>query len=270
MDNITFNYHTHTTFGDGKHSIEENILSAISQGFTELGFSEHSFLPIENRDPNRVYEYYKQACIEKEKYKDKIKIYIGLEQDLFSPKPDIDWEYIIGSTHYLKDGDEFLPIDRSEECTKDVVLKHFDNDYLKYAKAYYSLESTVTFVTKPNIIGHFDLITKYNEGYKYFDEDRKEYLNLAYECLDVLLKEDIPFEINTGAISRGYRTTPYPNKNLLKYINKNHGRIVISSDSHNANHISFNFSQAKEYALECGFKSICRFVDGTWTEIGIE
>lgn len=42
------NLHTHTTYCDGKNSIEENILYAIEKNFISLGFSGHSYLPFDN------------------------------------------------------------------------------------------------------------------------------------------------------------------------------------------------------------------------------
>lgn len=41
------NFHTHTTYCDGKNTAEEMILAAINQGFTALGFSGHSHTSID-------------------------------------------------------------------------------------------------------------------------------------------------------------------------------------------------------------------------------
>ena len=41
------NFHTHTTYCDGKNTAEEMILAAINQGFTVLGFSGHSHTSID-------------------------------------------------------------------------------------------------------------------------------------------------------------------------------------------------------------------------------
>ena len=37
------NYHTHTTFCDGKNTAEELVLQAIDLGFDALGFSGHGY-----------------------------------------------------------------------------------------------------------------------------------------------------------------------------------------------------------------------------------
>ena len=39
------NYHTHTTWCDGKDSPEAVVLAAIGKGFDAIGFSSHAMLP---------------------------------------------------------------------------------------------------------------------------------------------------------------------------------------------------------------------------------
>ena len=92
-----------------------------------------------------------------------------------------------------------------------------------------------------DIIGHFDLISKFNEAGALFDEADPRYIAASRAAADALLKTGKPFEINTGAISRGYRTAPYPSKALRDYIRQKGGSFLLSSDSH-----------AKE-SLCCGF-----------------
>lgn len=269
IKNVLFNYHTHTNYSDGKNTVRENVEKALELGFIQLGFSDHSVNSFYNESDGMYDEYFKEVSEIREEYKDRIKIYIGLEQDIYSKEPDSRWEYIIGSTHYLKTDDKYLCVDSSAKITEENVKKYFDGDYLKYAKEYYLQETKVAELPRVDIIGHFDLLTKFNEGYKQFDEDDKRYLNLAYECADVLLKKDVPFEINTGAIGRGYRTLPYPNEKILKYIHSKKGRIVITSDSHKIENLNCYFPQALELVKNCGFKSICRFDDGIWNECEI-
>lgn len=70
--------------------------------------------------------------------------------------------------------------------------------------------------TKCDFIGHFDLLTKFNEGYKHFDETKDAYLEPAITAMHKLAALGIPFEINTGAMSRGYRSAPYPSGSSVK------------------------------------------------------
>ena len=43
-----FNFHTHSIFSDGKSQPREIVEEAILQGFSAIGFSEHSPLPFDN------------------------------------------------------------------------------------------------------------------------------------------------------------------------------------------------------------------------------
>lgn len=46
----------------------------------------------------------------------------------------------------------------------EAVEKHYGGDYYAFAEDYYTLERDVVDRTGADIIGHFDLITKFNEG----------------------------------------------------------------------------------------------------------
>ena len=106
-------YHTHSTFSDGKSTLEEMVQAAIAQGCQEIGFSDHAPMIFDcewSIKAEKLERYKKEVTALKEKYKDKIKIYLGIEQDYFSV-PAEGYDYIIGSVHYvLKDG-EYLPND---------------------------------------------------------------------------------------------------------------------------------------------------------------
>ena len=72
------NFHTHTTYCDGKNTTEEMILAAINQGFTALGFSGHSHTSIDpsycmTTDETRRYIDELKAL--REKYADKTDIH---------------------------------------------------------------------------------------------------------------------------------------------------------------------------------------------------
>ena len=86
-----------------------------------------------------------------------------------------------------------------------------------------------------------DLITKFIEREPLFDTSHPRYVRAWQRAADELLKSGVPFEINTGAISRGYRTEPYPDRGIVAYIKEHGGRLVLSSDSHSAANIAFGF-----------------------------
>ena len=53
MNNLT-NYHSHTSFCDGKAPMEAFIAEAVRQGFTSYGVSSHAPLPFRTLRPLAV------------------------------------------------------------------------------------------------------------------------------------------------------------------------------------------------------------------------
>jgi histidinol-phosphatase (PHP family) len=107
---------------------------------------------------------------------------------------------------------------------------------------------------KFDIIGHFDLITKHCENRDFFDITSKEYLSAAFEAAEALSGKIPFFEINTGAIGRGYRTSPYPTVPIIKELKRLGFGAVITSDCHNKETIDCAFDLAAELLKECGFE----------------
>ena len=267
------NLHTHTTFADGKHTAEEVVLSAIDAGMGVLGFSEHSFHPHPTvfgmESPERQEEYRQEIERLKDVYADRIKILCGIEQDSHSGIPTDTYDYVIGSVHYIKLGGEFCCVDLSAQTTIDAIKKHCGSDPVAYAKAYFEAVASVEKDTQCDIIGHFDLLTKFDERAAIFDTSDPRYIKAGLEALDALLEKDVIFEVNTGAMSRGYRTTPYPAPIFLRRIAEKRGNVVLSSDAHNKNHLTYGFDAALQIIKASGIGSVLTMTKDGWENIPI-
>lgn len=265
---ILSNIHTHTVYCDGKNTPEEMILSAIEKGFSSLGFSGHAYMPHNDTycmSPDKTLKYIDEINTLKEKYKDKIEIYLGCECDLTSIIDRPKYDYIIGSVHFAKAADGALcEVDHSEDMFINYVNNYFDGDYLKFAKSYYESVAQIGKL-KPDIVGHVDLIVKYNEGNKYFDQTCKKYLDMAFDAIDAIMPDCDLFEINTGAISRGYNTI-YPAPPLLKRLCEKGARITLTSDCHDADFLDCSYRESVEILKHAGFKSAYVMLGGKFVE----
>ena len=251
------NYHTHTTYCDGKNTAEEMILAAIENDMSEIGFSVHSPLPFYANwaiREERLSEYKSELKALKEKYKDQITVYIGIEQDYFSEIPTDGFDYVIGSVHYIYKNGEYLALDLSADEVKTNINKHYNGDALAYCEDYYDLVTDVYNKTKCDIIGHFDLITKFNEKMPLIDTNAERYKKAVKKALDALLDCPAIFEINTGAISRGYRTCPYPQEEILDQIADSGKPFVVNSDSHSVESIAFGIVDQMRVLSVCGYR----------------
>ena len=163
---------------------------------------------------------------------------------------------------------------------------------LDIAELYFDTVGEIVGATDCDIIGHFDLLTKFSEGWGFgpagnvinrmrcgaaefvsdiFDTSDERYTAAWKKAIDRIFADcearyrngyrnrleligllqagDKPvFEINTGAISRGYRTVPYPAADQIAYIRSKGGVLIMSSDSHAAGTICNGFEEFGQLA----------------------
>lgn len=283
-----YDLHMHTWYCDGNDSPEYMVMAALKEGLDIAGFSGHSFTPHDTSycmSKEGTEEYLQELKYLRDKYAGQIRILAGIEMDLYA---DIDasvFDYVIGSLHYMfKDGD-WTDVDDTPYKLKDFADRHFGGDMLCLAELYYEIVSDIVPVTGCDIIGHFDLITKFNERFviasdgrvidtrsetpphdavRLIDTDDPRYIDAWKKAVDKIFDDtadaykagwrnrlfdagDKPvFEINTGAISRGYRTLPYPAQDQIEYIKSKGGLLVLNSDSHSVKTLAFRFDDFKD------------------------
>ena len=260
------NLHTHTTFCDGKDTPEEIILYAIDRGFSSIGFSGHGYTPFDLRYCMKDTDgYIKEISALVEKYRNKIQIYCGVEEDAFSAVQRDRFDYIIGSLHYGCVDGKYYPIDSSRDYFAR-CLEAYGNDAIALAKDYYANFTRYIAQRKPDIVGHFDLITKFDETEAPLLLSNPEYIGLSEKYMEIASDCDVLFEVNTGAISRGYRSTPYPAENLLHILRKKGGKVILSSDSHSAKTLDFYFDKATELLKDIGFDGVYELCDGEFVK----
>ena len=253
------NYHTHTVFCDGKNTAEEMVEAALQGGAREIGFSGHSYLeddPSWTMNPETEKLYIKEIERLKEKYKGRIDILLGIEQDFYSLPKGPSYEYSIGSVHCLYRDGHYISLDESPEKLREAVSLYYGGDPYLLAEDYYEKVSEVYDRTGCDIIGHFDLITKFNEVYPLFDTGNVRYRKAAERALERLLSSPAVFEVNYGAISRGYRTSPYPENFILSAVKSAGKPVILSSDSHSAETVLFGFSEGERLLRDMGLERL--------------
>jgi len=265
------NLHTHTVYCDGADTPEEMVIAAIEKGFDSIGFSGHSYMDYSDYidGGDKTPDYKREILRLRKKYENKIKVYLGLEVDMYSNPDTADFDYLIGSVHYLKKDDKYIGFDRGQNVVEDIINTHFDGDGMKYATLYYETMMKLPQYAKFDIIGHFDLITKHCDNISFFDENSKAYLDLAFQTAEVLAKSIPLFEVNTGAIARGYRKTPYPSIPIIKHFAQLGLGAVITSDCHSKESLDCNFKEATELLKMCGFSKRYILTDNGFISVSL-
>lgn len=251
------NFHTHTVFCDGKNTAQEMAQKALEIGFTHLGFSGH----MDSEIRMELADYNAEICRLQGAFRGRMDILRGVELDLLFEPRDAEeaalltqMEYLIGSVHYVQGADgRFFAVDDTADRLTEGCREHFGGDYYRLAAAYYDLEAQVYDRLHCTFIGHFDLITRFNDDLHYLDESDPRYYGPALEAMEYLVSKGVPFEINCGAYNRGRKAELYPNRFLLKKLREFGGEILINSDAHQRELLNGGFDQAVRTAIDCGF-----------------
>ncbi len=246
------NLHTHTTYCDGKNTPKELVEEAIKKSFGYIGFSGHShtfFDASYAMTEENTKKYIDDIKTLKALYKNEISVLCGIEKDAFSDYPTAEFDYVIASTHYVRAGDRYFDVDMSEKLMKSTIEEYFGQDPYAYAEAYFSTVGEMT----GDIIGHFDLITKFDRDENIFSPQEVRYKKAALSALDVLEAKKSVLEVNTGAMARGYKDFPYPSDWLLDEIKKRDMRVILTSDCHDKVNLDYGFENAEKILARKGF-----------------
>src|SRR5690349_21167067 len=179
-------YHVHTArCGHAAGAMERYVERAIEAGLSELGFSDHLFmywLPADQRDPELgmaewEHDFYIQdveRC--RSRYRSDVTIRLATEAD-FIPGHEralehilrgYDWDYVIGSVHFIGewgfDDSRYV----SEFASRDI-----DAVYETYFALVGASAETGLFDT----IGHSDLVKKF--GHRPASDPTEWYTSLA-------------------------------------------------------------------------------------------
>ena len=265
------NLHTHSTWSDGKNTPRELIEEAIARGFSSIGFSEHSYMYF-SPTPKQFYisemEPYRQEIRRlKEEYADRIDVFCGLEFEYHSRVPLEGFDYMIGSVHYLDFAGKVLGFDRKLEEVQAYIRDHFGGNGMAFAEKYFDTLCHLPEKGNFDILGHFDLLTKNNEQGHFIDTTDPKYIRMGLETIHTLQGKIPLFEVNTGAIFRGYRTSPYPQMEFLREFCKCGFGAVLSSDCHDKNFLDGYFEEARLLLREAGFTTRWILTDNGFKEV---
>lgn len=275
---IKSSFHIHSRFDDGTCELEDYVLSALEKDFRVLGFSAHAPVSVDScwhMKQHDLDEYLNTTESLRERYRDRIEIYTGLEADYF--KGCTDWrnkkgiDYTIGAIHMVQDPESgiYHSFDGSRKDFDDILEEVYDGDIRLLVAGYYGLVREMLMKMPPNIVAHLDVIRKNNQGERYFDETEEWYRDEVLSTLEVVSLSQAILEINTGGMARGYTTEPYPSRWILKYCLDMDIPVMVNSDSHHPDTIDFYFDEVYEMLKDVGYKSQRILYHGEWKDVGL-
>lgn len=258
------NFHTHTTWCDGRNSVEEMILGALARGYTALGFSSHAAFPADPwpwpltaaKAPHYVAEVRRLAAA----YAGRIRVLCGVEADYVrgAARPDrsvytaLGLDYVIGSVHTViaPDG-AWVDVDNTPEILVRGVNAHFGGDFGAFVRAYFAQEREMVATCDFDVVGHPDLVRKFNRVLGCFDEGAGWYADELARTAEVIAAAGRLTEVNTGGIARGWIDDAYPSRAFRDLLRARGVRFLLSADAHSVADLDVpypRFEREEEYA----------------------
>ena len=225
---IQTNWHTHTKrCGHAVGEDEEYVQAAIKVGMKTLGFSDHAAYedpdPTDRMDISKVPDYVNSVLALKEKYKDQIDIYLGMEVEYYPEQ----WHIL---SEYRKNYDYLILGQHNLHYTYDSIYHVNDGDKLR---EYVDLLEAGCEHGLCDYICHPDVALY---GYQRLDGSVRE---CAERIADISLKYNMPLELNAGSgVHRGLypyadgERYAYPTRIFFEEFAKKKCPIIIGLDIH--------------------------------------
>ena len=278
------NFHTHSTFCDGKNTAEEMVLAAIEKGFDVLGFSGHCIHPLNPEFykpfddiwhmPSADIKTYTQEIRRLQaEYSSKIKIFLGFEADYFDDPAygtaipqkeaysDFSPDYLIGAVHFCCTDKSFYTVDHHAEVIKENLIKLYSKpngeiDGRAAVCDYFAAEREMLKKGDFDILAHPDLLRKRNGELKFFSEEESWYKEEIKATVKEIARAGVITEINTGAIARGAMDDTYPSAYFLQLLFEAGVPVCINSDAHTTSGLDCAFDRAAAIAKKTGYTEL--------------
>ncbi|HLZ17660.1 MAG TPA: histidinol-phosphatase, partial [Cyclobacteriaceae bacterium] len=221
------NFHTHSTYCDGKSSLEDLVSKAKSLSMKWLGFSSHAPLPFDCTwcmKSEKLKEYLNKIATLKSG--EGTEFYAGLEVDYIPGKigpmdfPELD--YTIGSIHFVESlpGGQGWEIDGPRAHFLEGLEIIFLNNIKNAVQRYLELTREMVTLSTPSIVGHLDKIKIQNADNKFFNEEDLWYREEIKMTLEAIARSGSIIEVNTRGLYQKKTQTPYPSPWVLELIAK--------------------------------------------------
>ncbi len=253
--------HSNNSF-DGVNTVDEICKKAIELGRYAITITDHIEANLYYSDKEKYgdfstlipqsIKYIKEA---QEKYKGKLKIYLGIEvgQPLQDEKVTNEvlsltkFDFALGSLHSINGYEDFYFLDYKKENIDNLLTLYFEELYQMAQKANISSLAHLTYPLR-YIVGNNNIQVDLNKYKTYIDE-----------ILKAMIKRDIALEIN----SSGLRQTigePLPSVNIIKLYKKLGGKYVtVGSDAHCIEDLSKGIITVYDLLVESGFSHYTLF-----------
>jgi len=255
-------YHVHERHSRDASTalIPDYVAAAEARGVKEIAFTTHLITIGPDVDisihEDEIPEYIEQ--IRKAQDTTKVKLLAGLEVDYFPGEErhleniltSHDFDFILGSTHYVNSVDIGSRMQAEGYFADRPIKKAADEYYMVWRKA---IESGLF-----DVMAHPDYWRKYLHFYGK-TAPWGDYGSAVYDALQAAADNDVGIEVNTAGERAGTGHF-YP---LQEFVVAAHAAglktVTVGSDSHTADTLGFRLQEAARMLKQAGFTHMCSF-----------
>ncbi len=234
---------------------EEYVRQAIAKGIDEIGFSDHNPMPDGYDAAFRMTveefpSYIEKVVRVREQFPD-FPIKLGLEADfhdgtedfVYNTTNEYDFDYIIGSVHYLGD----WGFDNPENA------KRFEGrDLFELYRQYFEKVARLAASGLYDILGHPDVIKKFGH------RPERPYDDLMGQALDAVHRAGMSLDVNTSGLRRPAKEI-YPSRRFLELAREVGVGVTLGSDAHKPGEVGHEFGAAVELLKSVGYRDVQRY-----------
>jgi histidinol-phosphatase (PHP family) len=257
---MTADYHLHTPLC--RHAVGEPweyAQVALAKGLPEIGFADHSPMPEPFDDWRMLLEdlprYLEAVQLAREKFP-QLTIRLGLEVDYLEGHEAwidqlaglADWDYLIGSVHYIAPG---WDVDNPKW-----IGRFRDGDVSEIWAMYWRVYEKAIRSQLFDFVGHPDLPKKF--GFRPPGDLRPFY----EPSINALAETGTAFEINTAGLRKEVHEL-YPAAQFLEMAHAAGVPLLINSDAHAPEEVGADFPAAIQLAKNVGYREVVRFQQRT-------
>lgn len=247
-------YHVHTYYSDDSQCpMEDMVQQGLRCGLDEIAFTEHVDYGIKT-DLNCDYEkYLAEVGRLQKKYAGQITLRPGIE---FGVQVETAAQFTADAARYPFD---FIIMSNHQVGNKEFWTYEFQKGRTQeeYQTSYYAALLQMVHCFKDyNVLGHLDMIKRYDKCGDYPDE---KIMDLVEPILRQVIADGKGIELNTSSFKYKLRDT-MPSRAILQLYHELGGHILtIGSDTHETQHLADHFPEVRRLLREIGFNEFCTF-----------
>jgi histidinol-phosphatase (PHP family) len=170
----------------------------------------------------------------------------GAEDKMANLLDRYDWDYVVGSIHFLRD--QALDVKGEFDIWRS-------NDPDKVWRRYFRTLGEAARSGMFDILAHPDLVKVWGAEGPQPDGDLRRYYELA---MDGIAESDVAIEVSTAGLRKPVGEI-YPARAFLEMCLEAGRPVALSSDAHTTEQLAYGYEQALEYLDQAGVSELAVF-----------